>query len=111
MKIAYIAHPISGDISGNLEKIRLIVRKINLEELDVVPFAPYWIDCHALDDNVSEERYRGIRNGIELMRRGFIDEVRLYGDKISRGMRYEVQLAEDLGIPVVGMTEQTRSQL
>ena len=111
MKIAYIAHPIGGDVKGNLEKIRKIVRKINLEELNVVPFAPYWLDCHALDDNVSAERYRGIRNDIELIKRGFVDEVRLYGDKISRGMRAEVELANELGIPVVSMTEETKKQL
>lgn len=111
MKIAYIAHPISGDIEANLEKIRLISRQINLEELDVVPFAPYWLDCHALDDDVDAERYRGIRNDIELMRRGFIDEVRLYGDKISRGMREEVLLARELGITVVPMTDETKRQL
>jgi hypothetical protein len=40
MKIVYIAHPISGDIKGNLEKIRLIVRGLNLENIDIVPFAP-----------------------------------------------------------------------
>lgn len=101
MKIAYIAHPISGDISGNLEKIRQIVREINLNEPDVVPFAPYWLDCHALDDNIPEERERGIKNDHELFNRGFIDELRLYGDMVSNGMRAEIELAESLGIPVV----------
>lgn len=111
MKIVYIAHPISGDITGNLEKVKQIGRKINLEEPAVVPFAHYYFDCHSLDDNVPAERVRGIKNDIELMKRGFIDEVRLYGDKISRGMRAEVELAKELGIPVVAMTEQTKREL
>lgn len=111
MRIVYIAHPISGDIKGNLEKIMNIVRQINLEEPEVLPFAHYWLDCHALDDDNPEERKRGIKNDIELMTRGFIDEVRLYGDKISSGMRDEVILAEKLGIPVIPMTDETRSQL
>ena len=35
MKVVYIAHPISGDIQGNLEKIRQIARIINLTEPDI----------------------------------------------------------------------------
>ena len=109
MRIAYIAHPISGDISGNLEKIRQIVREINLNEPDVVPFAPYWLDCHALDDNIPEERERGIKNGLRLFQAGIIDEVRLYGDRISNGMKAEIEMAESLGIPVVNHSpNQTR---
>lgn len=101
MKVIYIAHPISGDIKGNLEKIRLIAREINLLFPDVVPFAPYWLDCHALDDTIPSERERGIRNDIALFNKGFIDAVWLCGNRISTGMQHEIELAESLGIPVV----------
>ena len=111
MKIAYIAHPISGDIKGNLKRIELIGRQINLEEPEVVPFAHYFFDCYALDDDIPEERERGIKNDIALMRKGFIDEVRLYGDRISTGMSHEVDLAIELGIKVVAMTEATKLEL
>jgi len=111
MKICYIAHPISGDIKGNLEKIRKIARQINLEEPDTVPFAHYYLDCFALNDDVPEERERGIKNDIELMKRGFIDEVRLYGDKVSKGMAAEMLLAKELGILVVAMTSETTEAL
>lgn len=110
MKIAYIAHPISGDIEGNLRKIEDIGRRINLNEPEVVPFAHYFFDCYALDDNIPEERERGIKNDIALMRKGFIDEVRLYGNTISRGMAHEVDLALELGIEVVPMTEATKRE-
>lgn len=101
MKIVYIAHPISGDITGNLEKIRLIVRNINLDHSDIVPFAPYWVDCHALDDTVPAERERGIKNDIYFFHRSVIDEVWLFGDRISNGMQAEIDLANQLGIPVI----------
>lgn len=110
MKIAYIAHPISGDIEGNLERIAAICRNINLEEPEVVPFAPYYLDCIALDDNNPEERARGIKNDTELLKRGFVDEVRLYGNKISNGMLAEIKLAEELGIPVFPKTIPTIHQ-
>lgn len=111
MKIAYIAHPISGDINGNLNLIKKIGRKINLEEPGVVPFAHYFFDCYALNDDIPEERERGIKNDIALMKKGFIDEVRLYGNKISAGMKHEIDLALSLQIDVVPMTDETKREL
>lgn len=110
MKVAYIAHPISGDIKGNLLKVQKIGREINLNEPDVVPFAPYFFDCYALDDNVPEERARGIKNDIALLSSGVVTEVRLYGDRISNGMWHEVELAHKLGIQVRPRTPQTMDQ-
>ena len=108
MKIAYIAHPISGDIKGNLRKIETIGREINLNEPDVVPFAPYYFDCNTLNDDIEAERERGIKNDIALIERCFIDELRLYGDRISDGMRHEIKLFKKLNIPIVPMTSETR---
>lgn len=110
MKIAYIAHPISGDIKGNLDKIKNIVREINLTE-DVVPFAPYWLDCHALDDSIPEERARVIKNDHALFEKKFIDEVWLYGDRISHGMWEEIKLADKLGVVIVPKTPETQLEL
>lgn len=101
MKVVYIAHPISGDVPGNLERIRQIVRQINLEDPNTVPFVPYWLDCHALDDTVQEERLRGIRNDHEYFHRKVMNEVWLYGDRISDGMKAEIELAKRCGIPVI----------
>ncbi len=101
MKVVYIAHPISGNVKENLKKIALIGREINLDEPDTVPFAHYYFDCHCLIDNIPEERERGIKNATELLKRGFIDEIRLYGDHISEGMKHEIELAHKLGIPVI----------
>lgn len=108
MKVAYIAHPISGDVKGNLKLIESIGRKINIEEPDTVPFAPYFFDCHCLDDDIHKERVRGILNNRELFKKGFIDELRLYGNRISSGMMHEISLAKELGIEIKPMTEETR---
>ena len=108
MKIVYIAHPISGDISGNLKKIINIIREINLNETEVVPFAHYVVDCYALDDTVPEERNRGIKNDIALFTSGCINELWLFGDRISNGMSHEIELARKLEIPIVSMTEGTK---
>lgn len=101
MKIVYIAHPIGGNVKRNLQRIEDIVRHINIKTKDVIPFAPYWLDCHALDDAIREERERGIRNNAEYFKRKVFDELWLFGDRISEGMKHEIELAESLGIPVV----------
>jgi len=107
MKIVYIAHPIGGDVEGNLKKIADIAQDINLNEQDVVPFTPYYLDCHCLTDSNPEERARGIKNDTALLKRGFVDEMRLYGSTISKGMYAEVLLARELNIRIVFMTTET----
>lgn len=98
MKIAYIAHPVGGDVENNLTSIRKIVLKINLEEENTVPFVPYYSDVVSMDDSNPEQRARGIKNNIHLLQ--FCDELRLYGDRISEGMWLEIAKAIELGIPI-----------
>ena len=111
MKIAYIAHPIGGDVKNNIDKVIAICRQINLNEPDTVPFVPYLSDLYALDDNIPNERNRGIKNGLTILDCNIVTEVRLYGDKISFGMRQEVNRAFENGIKVVAMTKETKEQL
>lgn len=107
-KVVYIAHPIGGDVQGNLEKVRKIGRQITLSEPNIIVFAPYYFDCHCLDDAVPEERKRGMQNNAYFFENGFIDELRLYGDRISSGMKEEIKLADKYRIPIRGMTTETR---
>lgn len=105
MKIVYIAHPISGDVKGNIQKILDIVRDINIHMPDVLPFAHYVVDCQTLNDDIPEERERGIKNDITLIRAGFINELWLFGNRVSSGMRDEIVLFSELGIPVISKSE------
>ncbi len=107
MKIVYIAHPIGGDVRGNLKKIADIVRAINLgfETGDVIPFVPYYCDCVALDDGNPIHRDRGIYNDTVLIERmaiaGVLSELWVYGNIISSGVKAEIELAERFNIPVI----------
>lgn len=108
MKIAYIAHPIGGDVPGNLKNIDAIVRQINLTEPDVVPFVPYYSDvAGAMDDSNPIERKRGFENNYQFFKRRSFDVLRLYGDRISPGMVNEIQWAKKYCIPIVPMTPET----
>jgi len=111
MKIAYIAHPIGGDVKNNIDKVIEICREINLTEPDTVPFVPYLSDLYALDDNIPNERNRGIKNGLAILDFNIVSEVRLYGNKISFGMRQEINRAIRNGVKVIPMTKETKEQL
>jgi hypothetical protein len=110
MKIVYIAHPIAGDPKRNAERVKQIVRRINLTTEMIVPFAPYLVDLEVLDDNNPRQRKRGIKNDHELLMRGFIDELWLYGQRISQGMLEEAKLCIRLGIPVVAMSHKAEEE-
>jgi hypothetical protein len=101
MKIVYIAHPIGGDIEANLTDLRRIVKKINYDCRDIVPFVPYYADVVSMDDNEPWERRRGMQNGMAILMSGAVKEVWLTGDIISTGMKYEWEVALSLKIPVL----------
>ena len=69
---------------------------------------PYLADLYALDDNVPNDRRRGIKNDIAVLKSGLINEVWLYGDKISKGMQEEIKLAKELNIPIKAMSKETK---
>lgn len=97
-RIVYIAHPIGGDVKNNLERIKNIYADITNNEPDVVPFAPYWITCHALDDNNSIERAKGFEHNEAIFKSGIIDELWVYG--ISNGVEIEMGWAIELNIKI-----------
>lgn len=100
MRVVYIAHPISGHIENNLKSVAGIARYITITEADTIPFAPYYFSCKFLRDDDSKERQIGIRNNEHFFKLGIIDELRLYGDRISNGMWAEIKLANELGIKI-----------
>lgn len=110
-KIVYIAHPIGGDVEGNLKKLRNIVRQLNMTYRDIVPFVPYYADVVSMDDSDPHQRERGIENDVALFLSGVIDEVWLYGDRISDGMREEIDLARQLAIPVIAVSDHLYAEL
>lgn len=104
-KIVYIAAPIAGDVQANLAYIRKIVHTINTlpKYATVVPFVPYYADVVSMDDNIPEQRARGLKNGQTVLTRpGVVDEVWMCGPVISKGMAQEAFAAWDADIKVVG---------
>lgn len=100
MKIVYISHPIRGNKASNIEKIVEIVRSINLFLPDIVPLTNYIADCLALDDDVKEERDKGLLNDEAILQSGIVDELWVFGDEITEGMHIEMETAKAVGIPI-----------
>lgn len=99
MKIVYLCHPIAGDIQANLADLRRIIRSININFPDVVPFCPYYADVVSMDDNIPNARERGLRNCETTVL--LAHEVWMTGDKITSGMEREAAAATRAGIPTV----------
>lgn len=97
-KIMYVAHEVSGDVEGNVRKILDICRRAHTN--DVIPFAPYLSVLQYLDDSYPEDRALGLEANAEYFRRGLIDEVGVFGSRVTTGIFGELELALQLGIPV-----------
>ena len=108
-KLIFIAHPIRGDVAGNMAKVLSICEQVHKE--GHIPVAPYLVSLQYLNDEVVEDRELGVEANLVCFHRGFVDELWLYGDKISEGMKREIALAKELKIPVVAKTEVTKKDL
>jgi len=109
MKTVFVAHPVSGDIEGNVKKVLEICERIHSKE--IVPVVPYLVSLQYLKDHIVEDREVGIQANHECLRRRYVDELWLFGDRISEGMKGEVKLARELGIPIVAQTDGTKRDL
>lgn len=106
-KIVYIAHPIGGDVKGNIEKVLKIYKELSIEN-EVIPFIPYIATLMSLDDDSEELRAIGFSHNKAIFQSGAIDEVWLYGDRISSGMQEEINWAYASMINVVSKSEGTK---
>lgn len=98
-KLVYISHPISGDVEKNVREVLEICKKVHTKE--IIPFAPYLVSLQYLDDAVAQDRELGIAASIETLRRGLVDELWVCSETISAGMKEEIKIAEEKGIPVI----------
>lgn len=90
----YVCHPFAGDVQGNSERVRSICR--DLVESGVLPIAPHLYLPRFLDEATEREQALGFC--LELL--DTCDEVRVYGDRVTAGMRREIERAEAIGLLV-----------
>ena len=95
MKTVYICSPLGGDVPGNIERAKQYAHYALT--CGTAPVVPHFYAL-ILDDNDPQERQLGLGAGLAVLEN--CDELWVFGDRISRGMQGEIEVAETLGIPV-----------
>lgn len=90
----YVCHPYADDPEANTERVRELCRA--LTDSGYLPVAPQLYLPQFLDEDTQREV--ALSFCLELV--GICDEVRVYGGRVTAGMRREIERAEVLSIPV-----------
>lgn len=101
-KLVYVCSPYAGDILGNTERARKYAK--HAISKGALPFVPHLMFTQIYNDGVPSERGIGCALGLEMLDR--CDELWVYGDTISAGMKAEMAYAEKFNIPVVRIREE-----
>ena len=95
MKKVYICAPLGGDVQGNLQKAKRYSEYAL--RCGAAPVTPHFYAL-CLDDSIPEEREMGMAAGLSLL--WFCDEVWVFDNQTTDGMRAEIKLAHNLNIRV-----------
>ena len=90
----YVCHPYRDAPEANVARVTALCR--TLTEDGFAPIAPQLYLPAFLDE--ATQRDEALALCLELL--DACDELRVYGDRISEGMRLEIEHAEARGIPV-----------
>ena len=106
--MVFICHPMTGDIEGNTKKVVEICRSIHSK--DIIPVFPSFTTRRYLTPDPADRELARIMIE-EYFRRRVIDEVWIFGDRLTAGIKREIRLAIKYGIPVVAKTRETEIAL
>lgn len=101
-KLIYIASPYAGDVEANVAFAKLACRYAI--DQGHTPIAVHLHYPQMLDDGDPAERELGLRLGHRVLRS--CDELWAFGDRISAGMRREMEEAGTLGLPIRRIPDQ-----
>ncbi len=100
-KVVYICSPYAGNVEANIENARRYCRYA--VEAGCMPVAPHLLYPQFMDDGNPCERDAALKFGIVLLSR--CAELWWFGNRISSGMRGEIEFAKRKGIPVIHIDE------
>ena len=100
MRKVYVCAPLGGNVESNLKKVRAYTEyALRCGTAPVVPH--FYAEC--LDDNDPKDREIGLAAGLSLL--WFCDELWLFGDTVTDGMKNELQFCKNLNIRIRKITE------
>ena len=97
MKLIYVCSPYSGDINKNVEYARKACRHV--VNSGNIPIAPHLLLPQFMSEET--EREKAMLMNRRILRR--CDEVWVFGNNISAGMKSEIEQAEFWKIPILKM--------
>ena len=92
-KKVYICAPLGGNVEGNVKKAVRYAR-FALKS-GVAPVVPHFYAL-CLNDDIPKERELGRQAGMSLL--WFCDEMWIFGDKITQGMKDEIVFCQNMRI-------------
>ena len=93
MKKVYICAPLGGDVEGNLERVKRYTRYALM--CGTAPVVPHFYALCRNDDN-QKEREIGLAAGLGML--WFCDELWVFGQTVTEGMKQEIQFCKHLNI-------------
>ena len=100
MRKVYVCAPLGGNVESNLKKVRTYTEyALRCGTAPAVPH--FYAEC--LDDNDPKDREIGLAAGLSLL--WFCDELWLFGDTVTDGMKNELQFCKNLNIRIRKITE------
>lgn len=93
MKKVYICAPLGGNVDKNLQNIKEYTRYALM--CGTAPVVPHFY-AFCLNDDNSKEREIGMAAGLSLL--WFCDEMWIFGDEETEGMKSEIQFCNNLNI-------------
>ena len=101
MRKVYVCAPLGGNVESNLKKVRTYTEyALRCGTAPVVPH--FYAEC--LDDNDPKDREIGLAAGLSLL--WFCDELWIFGEEITEGMKSEIQLCKSLHIRTRNVREE-----
>ena len=97
----FVCSPYRGDTVTNAKNARKYCRFV--EEHTKLPIAPHIYFTQFLDDKNPVERMLGLIYGMDLLM--LCGELWIFGDRITEGMRMEIDRAKDLDIPIMRLSD------
>lgn len=93
MKKVYICAPLGGNVPANLQKAERYAKYALY--FGTAPVVPHFY-ARCLDDANPKEREMGMAAGLSLL--WFCDELWIFGDIITEGMKSEISFCKNLNI-------------
>lgn len=78
-------------------------------ESHAIPVAPHLLFTRFLDEFNQKHRTIGLECALALMER--CDELWVFGDTISHGMKHEIELATDMGRPIIRIPQEKADEI